>query len=269
MCPVANSARAYCPGSSPAASGKASRTRVVCVRVSATGSTVTPFAMNMRPSVGISTFTGSVELRRSEHGLRQGGCDAQLARIEHGEKRPSGCGHVAHFDLGRGDHTGIGRGDRGEALRCRGLAGIRDCRRGLFLRGEIFGLGLIERGLADEFLRKELPAALVLRFHVGEVGPGLAHLALACRLGLHRASRVDLREHLSRPHAVAGPDVERNDTTRDLRRERGLAHRLDHALGGRHPVEVPVLDERGLRHRRPVRVGQRWRKGGRGGQRRQ
>ncbi len=58
--PVTNRARANWPGSTPSAAGRSSRMRVVCVRASATGMTVTFVAVTLFPIEAISTRTGSV-----------------------------------------------------------------------------------------------------------------------------------------------------------------------------------------------------------------
>jgi hypothetical protein len=59
-----------------------------------------------------------------------------------------------------------------------------------------------------------------------------AHLRLARLLGLRHRALVDAHDHLALLHEVADVEADVDHAARNLRRHGGLAHRLDHRLGG-------------------------------------
>jgi hypothetical protein len=65
--------------------------------------------------------------------------------------------------------------------------------------------------------------------------------ALAGDFGLRGAARIDLRQHLTGAHRVAGLDVERDHAAGDLRRERRLPHGLDHAFCGGEALQRAIF----------------------------
>ena len=186
-----------------------------------------------------------VKLQRRESRLRHRRDDAQLTRIEDRDQRPARLRHVAELRQRCADHAGIGRRDRCERLCGNGLAGIGGDRRKLRLRSLVFGFRLVERGLAHEFLRDEVAVAFVFALRIGKIGVGFRDLRAPGRDCLVGAARVDARQHLSCPYAVARLDVERNDATRHLRAQRRLPDRLDLPLGGKRSWQLTNGDVEG------------------------
>jgi hypothetical protein len=127
----------------------------------------------------------------------------------------------------RADDPREGRGDRRERALRGGLPGRRPERLDLRQRRLVGGLGLVDRRLAHELLRGELAVALVHALRVR-----LRHLRKARGDALLGDARIDAGEHLPRLHAVAGLGEELRHAAVDLGADRGLAHRLDHALRG-------------------------------------
>ena len=98
------------------------------------------------------------------------------------------------------------------------MPGVGDRRAALRLRGEILGCAWSSAAWLMNFWANELHAPVVFRLGIDEIRPRLVSLALACRLGLHRAAGIDLHEDLARLDAVARLYRQRNDAARYLRR---------------------------------------------------
>jgi hypothetical protein len=151
-------------------------------------------------------------------GLRYRCHDAKSGRIEARHQRLAGGGHFADLDVPRRHHAAVWRDDgRKAAFCCRGSR-AGDQRADPRLCRLVGGFGLIQRGLADELLREQLPRALVLRARIGQRGPRFLDLRLACLDSLARSARVDAHDHLPLLHVV--PDVEPHvdDSARHLGR---------------------------------------------------
>src|SRR5574340_1463217 len=156
--------------------------------------------------------------------------DAHLGRIETGHQGLARHHQFANLHQACRHDPTVGRNDGRVAVRKTGLPG--GCLTCCCLRQSHFvvGLRLVERGLADEFLRKQLPRALISRLGILHVGLNRKSTRLAARQRLRRFTLIDAQNHL--PLADAIPDIEVDflDTPSDLGGYGGLARRLYQAV---------------------------------------
>ena len=96
-----------------------------------------------------------------------------------------------------------------------------------------FGLGALQRGLADVVLLEELLLAFeVLARHV-QRGAGGLHLGVAGGCVLVGRAGVDTHQHLAGGDAVAHLGVQLDDGARNLGGEHGRAQGFNDAIEGR------------------------------------
>ena len=186
--------------------------------------------------------------------LRHGRHDAQVGRIESGQQRLAGRGHLAQFDVPCRHHARVRRDDRRVATRGRRLTGTRFRGLQLRIRDAQRSLGAIERRLAHELLACQIARALGFDAGVLVGGLRLCDLRLAARDDLGEFGLVDARDDLSLLHDVTDVVAEFDDAPRGLGGYRGLARRLDDGLGRVRHVDLAVLDL-GRRERFGVRCG--------------
>jgi len=156
---------------------------------------------------------------------------AQRRRVEPRHQRLARRGHLAQLHVARRHHAAVGRDDRGEAALGGGLPGTGEQCTHTRLRRLVLGLRFVQRGRADELLRRKLLRAFKLRARVGERRLRFAHLRLARGERLARCALVYADDDFALPDVVAHVEAQLHDAAGDLRRHGGLAHRLDHRFG--------------------------------------